>query len=90
MQYYRLVQIILIFSACLSCQDGKEKKIPPKAKRIASFKSLIKKETREKELLSEYGFFKFPLANLNPTDSVILYDLNTPLFSDYALSLIHI
>ncbi len=84
MQYYRYVQIILIFSACLSCQDGREKKIPPKAKRITSFKPLIKKETLEKERLSEYGFFKLPLANLKPTDSVILYDLNSPLFSDYA------
>ena len=32
----------------------------------------------------DYDFFKLPLANLEPTDQVVLYDLNTPLFSDYA------
>ncbi len=35
--------------------------------------------------LSEYGFFKDSLPNLNPASSRILpYDLNTPLFTDYA------
>ena len=33
--------------------------------------------------LSEYGFFKGPLANLAPADGVIPYDIQTPLFSDY-------
>lgn len=34
--------------------------------------------------LSEYGFFEGQLADLTPADGVIPYDLNTPLFSDYA------
>lgn len=36
------------------------------------------------EKLSEYGLFTGVLAELNPADGVIPYDLNTPLFTDYA------
>lgn len=36
------------------------------------------------EKLSDYGFFKGNLANLHPNDRVLPYDLNSPLFSDYA------
>lgn len=36
------------------------------------------------EKLSQYNFFKGNLANLEPSDRVIPYDLNSPLFSDYA------
>ncbi|HEY4655098.1 MAG TPA: SO2930 family diheme c-type cytochrome [Cyclobacteriaceae bacterium] len=36
------------------------------------------------EWLSEYNLFEEPLASLRPVDGVIPYDLNTPLFSDYA------
>lgn len=34
--------------------------------------------------LSDYGFFKGKLADLVPDKNVLPYDLNTPLFSDYA------
>jgi len=34
--------------------------------------------------LSEYNFFKGALADLIPADGILPYDLNTPLFSDYA------
>lgn len=34
--------------------------------------------------LSSYGFFRGELKNLEPTIRVIPYDLNTPLFSDFA------
>lgn len=37
-----------------------------------------------KERLSDYGFFKEPLAALNPVDGVFRYELNTALFSNYA------
>jgi uncharacterized repeat protein (TIGR03806 family) len=39
-------------------------------------------ERREK--LSEYGFFQGKLSDLVPTDDVLFYDVNTPLFSNYA------
>ena len=35
--------------------------------------------------LSEYGFFVQPLAHLEPTDNVFPYELNSALFTDYAL-----
>lgn len=34
--------------------------------------------------LSQYNFFKGRMADLDPNDRVLPYDLNTPLFSDYA------
>ena len=36
------------------------------------------------EKLSQYQFFSGPLAELQPNDRVLPYDLNSPLFSDYA------
>lgn len=36
------------------------------------------------QTLSEYHFFKGNMAELLPNDGVVPYDLNTPLFSDYA------
>ncbi len=36
------------------------------------------------ETLSEYNFFTGKMAALIPADGIIPYDLNTPLFSDYA------
>jgi uncharacterized repeat protein (TIGR03806 family) len=38
----------------------------------------------KKEKLSEYGFFKGRLADLLPAADVIPFDINTPLFSNYA------
>ncbi|WNJ16691.1 SO2930 family diheme c-type cytochrome [Pontibacter sp. G13] len=34
--------------------------------------------------LSDYGFFQGEMAQLDPVNGVVPYDLNTPLFSDYA------
>lgn len=34
--------------------------------------------------LSQYNFFTGTMADLQPTEGVLPYDLNTPLFSDYA------
>ncbi len=36
------------------------------------------------ENLSEYNFFKGELKQLQPAEEIIPYDLNTPLFTDYA------
>jgi len=37
-----------------------------------------------KDKLSEYGFFQGKLSDLKPSEGVVPYDLNTPLFSNYA------
>jgi uncharacterized repeat protein (TIGR03806 family) len=47
----------------------------------------IKLPERAKMKLSEYGFFQGTIANQTPADGVLPYDLNTPLFSDYAQKL---
>ncbi len=38
-----------------------------------------------KEKLSDYGFFHEPIGSLKPAQNVFPYELNTPLFTDYAL-----
>ncbi|MEQ9443262.1 MAG: SO2930 family diheme c-type cytochrome [Cyclobacteriaceae bacterium] len=42
---------------------------------------------RAKMTLSEYGFFQGDMAEQQPIAGVLPYDLNTPLFSDYAQKL---
>ncbi len=37
-----------------------------------------------KQRLSDYGFFKGPINDQEPADGVLSYELNSPLFSDYA------
>ncbi len=41
-------------------------------------------ETKPLPRLSDYGFFSGALADLNPAEGMVPYDLNTPLFSNYA------
>lgn len=45
---------------------------------------LIRPEPAPKMQLSAYGFFQGPLADLKPTRDVFPYEVNAPLFSDYA------
>jgi uncharacterized repeat protein (TIGR03806 family) len=49
---------------------------------ISSWRSAEKFKREEK--LSSYGFFAGKLSDLKPAEGVIKYDLNTPLFSNYA------
>lgn len=53
---------------------------PPAA--TASAAALVYRSLPRK--LSEFKLFVGPLARQNPATGVVLYDLNTPLFSDYA------
>lgn len=63
--------LLLVFGILFSrCQVGGNKTIK------------IPSEPYQK--LSQYQFFKGDLANLEPSDRVLPYDLNSPLFSDYA------
>ncbi len=49
--------------------------------------SLVSADADYKENLSDYGFFKGTLKEQIPADGVVLYTLNSPLFSDYASKL---
>ena len=44
----------------------------------------LQEEASYKQKLSDYGFFTGSLSAMNPSKRVIPYELNTPLFSDYA------
>jgi uncharacterized repeat protein (TIGR03806 family) len=52
-----------------------------------AFLSLVSADANYKESLSDYDFFKGTLKDQIPTDGVIPYALNSPLFSDYASKL---
>jgi len=49
-----------------------------------SFENGIRVGMEPYEKLSDYGFFEGQMADLNSSDGVLPYDLNSPLFSDYA------
>jgi len=74
-----LLTLSFIFFQC-----NQDKKTVPVAKKGRLSNPLITENTNEKQLLSEYLFFKGEMANLSPNENVYPYALNTPLFSDYA------
>ena len=77
--------LICVCFFTLGCQN-KSKTSVPKAVKVKAEKSLLGNDlAEEKKLLSEYGFFKSPIAELAPSEGVFPYDINNPLFSDYAL-----
>ncbi|HYG01529.1 MAG TPA: SO2930 family diheme c-type cytochrome [Chryseosolibacter sp.] len=51
---------------------------------LCSFHLRDNARSTPKETLSEYGFFKGKLSDLNPVETVLPYSVNTPLFSNYA------
>ncbi len=77
-----LLPFLLIFSLSCSIKESK--------KEVAKETSWLMPDTAAysavgKIRLSDYGFFEGPLANLSPALRVFTYDINSPLFSDYAL-----
>ena len=73
--------ILLFFGSCSETPNVEK---VPIAKRVVPSQSLLSQKTNEKKKLSEYEFFKSPIAELIPNVNVYSYDVNTPLFSDYA------
>lgn len=51
---------------------------------LIAFSFRAKESIIRKDKLSEYGFFKGNIKQLEPVGTVIPYSLNTPLFSNYA------
>lgn len=45
----------------------------------------VSTKSNDPEKLSDWNFFQGPIYELIPNDDIIPYELNTPLFSDYAL-----
>jgi uncharacterized repeat protein (TIGR03806 family) len=84
---------LIVFAA--SCEQSPKEATPTTTTQtdIDAARALLKQQSAGKtaELgkgkLSEYGFFIGNLNDLKPAEDVIPYDLNTPLFSDYAQKL---
>lgn len=62
----------------LSCNEEQQPVV------IAEESSAFSLGTFGKEKLSAYNFFKGDLKKLQPNENVVEYELNSPLFSDYA------
>ncbi|WP_277486345.1 SO2930 family diheme c-type cytochrome [Catalinimonas alkaloidigena] len=79
----RVGAFVVICAFLLACNTEKEKQQPVAAEKTAAPEE-IETYGMGKAWLSEYGFFEGKLADLQPADNVVAYELNTPLFSDYA------
>ncbi len=70
---------ILIGVLLVSCQQKKpDVVLAEEPTQLADVSSIVKQK------LSNYSFFKGNLKEFNPSEGVIEYSLNSPLFSDYA------
>ena len=82
-----IIVIILVTCITTSCVSPvKEHKQPPSviANSMLEIGESIAYSKVGKLKLSDYGLFQQPLRELKPARKMILYDLNTPLFTDYA------
>jgi uncharacterized repeat protein (TIGR03806 family) len=70
--------LVLVSALCTSCNSQDEQ-----AKESNLLATNIKLKGTAKAKLSDYGFF-IDLKNQIPADDVVAYELNSPLFSDYA------
>lgn len=75
----QLIMYLWVGAVFLSCSRSKQ---PPREMEEVSLPGTTQLDVPDK--LSEWKLFQEPLAGLNPTPGVVPYELNTPLFSDYA------
>ena len=87
----RVLKTFIWLPFCLLCScvtDSPSDKRVQEIKKLLTANDNIRQERNDLGLgpdkLSEYGFFETPMKKLIPVGDVIPYDLNTPLFSDYA------
>jgi len=75
-----LVYIGLLLASCQPQRKEKEVIIPEEE----TLPTAVDYSALGLTKLSEYGFFKGTLPNLQPAENVLPYDINSPLFTDYA------
>ena len=80
MKYVIISIVIYFFSNCTSNHSKKEIIVVEEEELSGS----ISYAKVGKLKLSEYGLFKQPISKLEPRDNIFNYELNTPLFTDYA------
>ncbi|MEM8893791.1 MAG: SO2930 family diheme c-type cytochrome [Bacteroidota bacterium] len=81
--------LLIVQCAVWSCsKEVSRESQKPEVKKLRVANDNIRKDRTDLGLgldkLSEYGFFEAPMKKLIPVGNVVPYDLNTPLFSDYA------
>ncbi|MFN3841298.1 MAG: SO2930 family diheme c-type cytochrome [Cyclobacteriaceae bacterium] len=76
----RLIYVIIAVTLVLSCNRQKSEVIVTEEQPWGGTALSLPGE----KTLSEYGFFRGELKNLEPAEGVIQYELNSPLFTDYA------
>ncbi len=89
MPLYKLTIFILGLIFLISCSNSKEEYESTAQNSASDSPKVISFGNQSSSILgkgklSEYGFFKGHLSDLQPVDGVIPYQLNSPLFSDYA------
>lgn len=75
---------LVLICAC-SVKNEQEKRMTEAAEEVWQMPDTALYSKLGKAKLSDYGFFTGLLAALNPSAQVFAYDLNSPLFTDYAL-----
>ncbi len=75
----RYLFLVFCISLLVFCAEKKEQTVI-----VAEETSSFSLSSYGKEKLSEYNFFEGELKNLKPNKNVVEYQLNSPLFSDYA------
>jgi uncharacterized repeat protein (TIGR03806 family) len=81
--------LLLVLVTTISCQSVKNTEKEIIQKQYIGTDQTITAQTQYASIglikLSDYDFFSGPLLELNPNKNIFPYELNTPLFSDYAL-----
>jgi uncharacterized repeat protein (TIGR03806 family) len=81
--------LLLVLVTTISCQSVKNTEKEIIQKQYIGTDQTITAQTQYASIglikLSDYDFFSGPLSELNPNKNIFPYELNTPLFSDYAL-----
>lgn len=78
------IEVFIIICAFLAACHAEQKQQPPTTAKTTTSPEVIDTYGMGKAWLSEYAFFEGNLADLQPAAHVVPYELNTPLFSDYA------
>jgi len=79
----KLGMMVLVLTFLAACNKEQKQQQPISAEKISAPEE-INTYGMGNAWLSEYGFFEDNLADLQPAANVVPYELNTPLFSDYA------
>ena len=76
--------LLLLGVLFIQCQSDKKTRTVPVARKVVSKMEINYSSSNEIQKLSEYGFFEGKISDFIPAKNVHPYELNTPLFTDYA------